>query len=420
MKLAHSERGVKYYLSFLLILVIICFSFYPTRALPIMRGGVTPYFVGIVLSVLCVPSFFKNKCSYYVLAYVFVVFLNHFLGNKALPTIGATLTESIGVFLPAVVFFLSMTRKGDVYNKLLLYSFLIILGVFAFQSYQLDQMMPGIIRSIVHMEDESEAEAFLMFGLAPYALPHALPVLIPPCVMAIKGADKKYYRVIALVSLICVILLVSLSQSFGAFVLAFFTLLLSLLVREGGLKRNAKVLIISTFFVLLFAGETVQVTIIEFFRGFFDMDSKMYEKLTDLLVGVLSESDQAVSNVSGSRGNLLELTIQAILRNPLFGVNDRSYGNHNALLDRWACFGLVGFIPLILFIYNIIKLTIKQIPYNIQTYYVISVISSLIMMSTKNMMGWYQWVCFVLVMPLMFFVWKEKECFPKSSIKRRF
>lgn len=414
MKLAHSERGVKYYLSFLLILVIICFSFYPTRALPIMRGGVTPYFVGIVLSVLCVPSFFKNRCSYYVLAYIFVVFLNHFLGNKALPTIGATLTESIGVYLPAVVFFLSMTRKGDIYNKLLLYSFLIILGVFAYQSYQMDQMMPGIIRSVVHMEDESEVEVFLMLGLAPYALPHALPVLIPPCIMVIKRPDKMYHRVIALAFLICIIILVYLSQSFGAFVLAFFTLLLSLLIREGGLKKNIKLLIISAFFVLILAGDTVQVTIIEFFRGFFDTGSKMYEKLTELLVGVLSEGEQAVSSVSGNRGNLLELTIRAILRNPLFGVNDLSYGRHNALLDRWACFGLLGFIPLILFIYNIIKQTIKKIPYNLQSYYLISVVSSLIMMSTKNMMGWYQWVCFILIMPLMFFVWKEKECTPKA------
>ena len=153
--------------------------------------------------------------------------------------------------------------------------------------------------------------------------------------------------------------------------------------------------------------DTVQIAVIDFLRGFFEQESKIDDKLTELMYGITSES---LSEVTGNRGNLLQQTFDAIIRNPLFGVNDKSYGNHNALLDRWACYGLVGFVPLLLFIYSSIKMALRIIPQKLQTYYIIGVISSLMMMITKNMMGWFQWLCFILILPLMFLVWKEKEC----------
>lgn len=406
MKQVNKRRGLIYYLSFLLILVVISFSYYPTRVLPLMRGGATPYYLGIFLSILCVPVFFKSKSAFYAILYIVVVFLNHFMGNKALPTIGATLTEAINVLLPAVVFYLISTRKGDVFNPLLLYSFLIIVAVMTYESYKIDNAMPGIIRSLVHWEDEEEATNLLLMGLAPYQLPHALPVLIPPCIMIIKKPNNLFKRMVGILFLFCIIILVMLSQSFGAFAITLFALLVSLLVREGDVRKNFRKLMISTIVILILSSDTVQLAVVDFFKNFFDSDSKMYTKLDDLAVGIVTDT---FSEVSGNRGSLLGQTLQAIFRNPIFGVNDRSYGNHNALLDRWACFGLVGFIPLILFIYNMIKVTFLQIPSKLRTYYLIGVITSLVMMSTKNMMGWYQWVCFVLILPLMFYVWRDKD-----------
>ena len=403
----NNSHNLVYYLSFLLILVIISFSYYPMRSLPILNRGITSYFVGIIFSVICIPTYLKTRNALYVLAYILVVFVNHFVGNKTVLTIGAALTESISIFFPAAIFYLIMTRRDKLYNSVLLYTFITVVAITTVQSYILDEINPGIIRATVNMEDESEMATLFAKGLSSYQLPHALPLLIPPCIMVIKHPERFHYRIIGTVFLIVIIVLVFLSQSFGAFTLTLFAIFASVFVKEQSLKKNVWMISFLTIFIIIILNETFQIAVIEFFRGFFEQGSKIDEMLTEFAYGITSES---ISEVSGNRGNLLQQTFDAIIRNPVFGVNDKSYGNHNALLDRWACFGLVGFVPLLMFIYSCIKNTLKTIPQNLQTYYIIGIISSLMMMITKNMMGWFQWLCFILILPLTFFVWKEKEC----------
>lgn len=406
--MTYTNKGnITYFLSYILILVIFCFSYYPTRSWPLLGSGTTPYFLGIVFSIICIPAFFKTKNAWLIMAYIAVVFLNFMWGNQTVPTIGAVLTESIALFLPASVLYLVQSRRDIRYNSILLYSFLFVVTLTTIQSYLLDQLYPGIIRATVNMEDEGEVVNLFGMGLSSYQLPHALPVLVPSCIMIIKKPEMKFQRVVGVIFLASIVLLVSLSQSFGAFIVMLFALLASFFIGEQSVKKNIRVIIVLTIIFLIFMGDTVQIAIIDFIRGFFEPGSKIDEKLMDLAMGIVNEN---ISEVSGNRGNLFQATIDAIIRNPLFGVNDKSYGNHNALFDRWACFGLVGFIPLVLFIYYYVKETLRIIPLNLQTYYIIGAISSLIMMITKNMFGWFQWLCFVLILPLTFFVWKEKQC----------
>lgn len=401
------HHNFKYFVSFLLILVIIAFSYYPTRSLPGLGGGTMPYFVGILISLICIPAYFRTHNALYIIIYIIVVFANHLWGNKAVPTIGAALTESISIFLPAAVFYLVMTRRDIKYNSILLYGFIAVVALTTIQSYFLDEISPGIIRATVNMEDESEVVHLYSLGLSSYQLPHALPLLIPPCVMVIKHPDRFLYRYIGIIFLAVILVLVSLSQSFGAFTLTLFALLTSVFVKERSIKKNIRAITVLIIFLLIFLNDTVQIAVIDILRSIFEQGSKIDDKLADLAYGITNES---LSEVTGNRGNLLQQTFDAIVRNPLFGVNDKSYGNHNALLDKWACYGLVGFVPLLLFIYSSIKMTLKIIPEKLQTYYIIGVISSLMMMITKNMMGWFQWLCFILILPLMFLVWKEKDC----------
>ncbi len=406
MIIVKNRRGVIYYASFLLILVIICFSFYPTRVLPLMNRGVTPYFLGIILSIICVPYFYKSRDALFVILYCLVVFLNYYWGNKAFPTLGSALTESVNILLPVAVFYLVKNQNDNVFNIVLLYSILLVIGVTTYQSYQIEQITPGILRSVSHLDNEEEIAYFYLMGLSPYQLPHALPALIPPCIMVIKKPEKGIQRAVGALFLAIIILLVMLSQSLGAFIMMLFALIVSILVKEQNVRRNLRILIVSGFLMLILAGDTVQLSILDFLRSFFETDSKMYQKLTELSASVLSDD---ITYVTGNRGNLFDQTITAIIRNPIFGVNDKSYGNHNALIDRWACLGLVGFIPLLLFIFHIIKVTLKGLPERLHSYYLIGVITSLVMMCTKNMMGWFQWLCFVLLLPLMFFVWRRKQ-----------
>lgn len=405
---ASKGKGLVYYLSYILILVIFFFSYYPTRSWPFLGGGTTPYFLGIVFSVICIPAFFKTRKAFLILVYIAVVFLNYMWGNIAIPTIGAALTESIAIFLPAAVLYLVLACRDLRYNSILLYVFFFVVALTAVRSFMLDQMYPGVIRAAVNMENDEDVQAFLLMGLSSYQLPHALPILVPPCIMVIKKPEKRIHRILGIAFLAVIIVLVGLSQSFGAFALLLFALVASIFVREQSVRANIVVLIILSLFFVILMGESVQIAIIDFLRSFFESGSKIDEKLTELAIGVMNEN---VSDVTGNRGDLFQMTIDAIIRNPLFGVNDKSYGNHNALFDRWACYGLIGFIPLVLFIYYYVKETLKLIPLKLQTYYMIGVISSLIMMATKNMMGWFQWLCFVLILPLMFLVWKEKECY---------
>lgn len=397
-----------YWLSFLLILVSICFSYYPTRAMPIMGHGTMPYYIGVASCVICVGSFFKTKNAKYLLCYILVVFLNYFSGNKAVPTIGAALTESISILLPACIYYYISIINKPWFNKTLLYSFLTILGLITISSYVIDSQMPGIIRAAVNMEDDDTVVTLFMSGLSPYALPHALPILIPPCVMIIKTPGHRIFqRYVGIIVLVIIGELILLSQSFGATSMGIVVLLISIFIENESTQSNFRLLIaLSIFFVPIISIEELQLYLIELFRGFFENGSKMDIKLSDLAAGIINES---TSEITGNRGGLLEKTFDAIIQNPIFGVNDKSYGNHNALIDRFACYGLVGFIPLVIFMFHQIKYTYENVSENIKTYYVIGATAAIVMMVTKNMMGWYQWVCLLLILPLMLNEWNPQK-----------
>ena len=123
----------------------------------------------------------------------------------------------------------------------------------------------------------------------------------------------------------------------------------------------------------------------------------------------MEKIDELKSSVSGTaysgdidyRGRLLEKTLNTIASYPILGTDKRTYGNHNALLDRWAEYGLVGFIPIICLIFVFVRDIARKIPPDLKSFYLLGIISNLVMMLTKSMFGWDQWFAFLVVLPIM-------------------
>jgi len=111
------------------------------------------------------------------------------------------------------------------------------------------------------------------------------------------------------------------------------------------------------------------------------------------------ETGKSVGQID-TRQKLHNMSLTAFLNHPLLGTNTGSdISGHAYFMDRAGLLGLVGFIPLFLFFYNQIKITYENLPNSIRMYYLIGVVSCIILGFQKNMSGFEYWLYLFFLLP---------------------
>ena len=264
----------------------------------------------------------------------------------------------------------------------------------------------------------SNFEAMSVFfaqGLVPYQFSHALTCVAPAFILGIKLKNQlKWKKLLCWLALISSVVLVFISQSSGALLVMALSIVCSLFVGIRPIKYNMLILIIVFLLVAPLAiSDALQLSFLQYTESVIGSEMHYQDKLEELESSIYGSEDEGDI---AYRGNLLGQTTDAIISHPIFGVSDHSYGNHNALLDRWAEFGLIGFIPLIMLIFYFLRDTSKKIPENIRTFYYIGAGANILMMLSKSMFGWYQWFCFLVVLPVMIIFFGEQKSFNYNEI----
>ena len=384
------------------VFVILLLTFKPFSMALGIDNIIVTYSIVLIVLLYSSRDYFKTFFFKLSAIYFAVLLLNYFL--ESLVNLGNILSESFSIMAAGFMFYYGIKQdpKGK-FVKILMYLFCIIVAIYSYRTYTIERGWPGIMRHAASALNQERVAYLFKDGLSPYAFPHALTCILPAFMLGIKINKKWKGKIFYGIMLGLSALLIYVTQSTGALIVALFALACSFIVHIGSWKENAtKIIVFSLLITPIIVSDTMKMAILDTIEAAIPSNSHYQTKIEELKASINSyeESVEQGGDIE-YRGNLLQRTINAITKSPLIGVSDRSYGNHNALLDRWAEYGLLGFIPIVMFIYLIVKFTMQFIPDPYRTFYIIGVLSNLLMMLSKSMFGWYQWICFLFFLPLM-------------------
>lgn len=397
-KITNKEKVILLLFSF----VILYFTFVPFKVLFAFGGFYLPYAIGVIVCLLAAPMFVRTKMCVMALLYTVVLLLN--VPFKTYVNLGNVLSETSSiVFTCFMVYYALKCDLSQRFLRTIVILFCIITSIYAIQTYVFFITFPGIMRWAAMLENQDDALPYFEMGLAPYAFPHGLSCIIPAFVLGLKSPkNTNKIRFFSLMMLFVSFLLIYITEATGALIVALFSLICAWISKVGSVRINLqKILIISFLFAPIVVSDSIKIGIIQGIESAVGDDSQYLPKLEELERSITKDYAGAGEGDFKTRSDLLDNTIESIMSDPLFGVSSPSFGNHNALLDRWAQYGLVAFMSIAFLIIWMIKFTMRYIPYNYHTFYLIGVSANLLMMLSKSMFAWYQWFAFLVVLPSM-------------------
>lgn len=383
------------------IYVILVFTFRPITFFPGFNNPYIVYAIGVLGCLLVARDYVETKIFRYALFYVVVTFSN-LLYDKS-TNLGFILAEGFSILSTGFIAFSVLeegTKEKERIVKYILFVFLAITVVYSVQTIRISRMWPGIMRTAAMKEFGDICRPYFILGLAPYAFPHAIPCLIPLMLMVVK--NNSYSKLLRIVSgglLSLVLGLIYVTEATGPMLAGLLAFFLSIIAKKGSIRSNIKkmagVLIV---FLPIMVSSDIQVAMIDTTEDIIGHGNHYIPKLEELKASALGEEGEG-GDIE-ARGNLLGSTLDAIISSPIIGVTDKSYGNHNALLDRFAEYGIIGFIPLMLYLIGIIKYTRSKIPKDEEIYYLIGAFSAMLLFFTKSIFEWHTIFTFIVILPL--------------------
>lgn len=364
--------------------------------------SIVPLIIGWVAGLGLCSDFFSTRSFTFFLLYIIVVFLNVISGDLFFPTPRSAVFEIMWVLLPAVFLFGFLKKGNEKISNATVVMVLIIIICNAIGSSFIEMVFPGSIRALnaeTRLTGESALQNYYFrFGLANYALPHAVTMVIPLLIMGLKFPIEKKRKLFLLASLIACLVLIYLSGATGALLTGIFALVISVMTKnKTGTGRLLLFFVSGVSLMFLLGNDRLLLSMLEWFDGVIGGQGHFHNKIMDFETLIMYGESTGDIN---ERESLYTATIEAIIEHPLFGVNEGT-GGHSALLDRCAALGLVGFLPFLLFIYTQIKQSISIIKKQSVVFYLESVIVAFMMLTIKAIDRWEMWLFLFTVLPLL-------------------
>lgn len=404
-----NNSSKQYSLRYLYILVMLSMTFQLFNFLPIFDRHYIFIALGLFLAFLYAKKMFYGKYFTYLVLYLFLVILNWVSGDDFYGSTKRVIDEFMFLFLPPAMLYSLKTYSEGALFKTMFIVFMVFLLESTVVSVVANIAYPGIMRMMASGEMAIEYSAILLpfqrLGMSDYAMPHAIPALLPGLVYLTR--NTKGIRM--LLSIICIgitMVLVYVSNSSTALLLSVIILLFSFLVNPDRPQRSMIVLFFCMLvFIPFFFNTELQINVLEGVNSFIPEDANIHKKIVDI------QSSIAYGDAEGSVENrtlLYQKTMTEFFSNPLIGSNN-PVGGHAALLDRLATLGIIGFIPLVMLFYSFTKSLYANLPKNRHFYFLLGLIAALIMLAVKSSMSWALFfVLFFLLPGLLMFLPQEK------------
>ena len=236
-----------------------------------------------------------------------------------------------------------------------------------------------------------------------YAFIHAIPSIFPIIFLHYKKErnTKNRYKYLFLISIVYFFIL---KTSFGTATIFSTIILLLCAITSDNKKTNfwrytTIGILALPFFSIDFIVMLVS-SIIPFFEG-----TIMVDKFNDIILSLTT--DTRVGQID-NRGNLYDMSWNAFLESPIWGGKGE-VGGHAMMLDFLGWFGLLGTIPLLLFLYYILKNAYSKIQKNLRIFYLFSILPFFILSIVKGTSSFAQLFTISVLIPGMLIILQNKH-----------
>lgn len=248
------------------------------------------------------------------------------------------------------------------------------------------QRFPDAVRGTELQFTREAMSLYEKRGLGNYSIVSSLPFLIPPLVYYINIKNNVFKRKQYLWILILFIIIFYSFKAvlFAPFLIGIIALILSFMGRirvVGNLRFFIIIPILLLFIPRLWIGSI-----------FYNLSDKTTnieykQKLNDLGLAVIegieiSSEVESSTNVIESRASRIPLTLGAFAKSPLIG-NGEVVNSHVYWFNFLGQFGLIGFIPLFLVLYNYIKRMLFKFHTDAKFFCILIILSFIILGSIK-------------------------------------
>ena len=415
-----NKTSIRLELPYLYIITVFFLTFNAVKYWPIPGAITLASGIGIVMPFFICRSFFKTNQFGLFMFYALIVLLNFMFGDKYFG-------NSNSLFLGFVGFFVSMSMtyyvfKNKEYNlmRVIFYTLMIVLLWTTVATAYFDMTMPGVVRYAYGQQQLGTSEVTMFnpmffWGMSSYALPHALPILIPAFILGLRNSSlTKKARVFSGMMAMCCLMLVYFSGATGPMLVSIMVLFMSLLIRKGRTSSNIIKLVVVMLILLPFIlSDELLLAALEWVDGLLGGEGYFHYKVEDFQDSILYGSTGDVEERQSLYGNSLEVLFENPL-NFLIGAQE-GLGGHSALLDRFTSLGLLGFVPLICLFVAQFKYAIKHLPSEYLSYYYLGLFAAFMMLASKNISGWNMWFLLFTALPFCIYFFSDTD----DSLTRR-
>ena len=392
--------GLKKPLFFLYALLIIAMT-WPIFAawIPAFEKFWRWYPIGVLIGVFYISGYFKTRQFFWLAAYAMIVLINCMSGDKYMYDPIETMLYLSGLFFVGSAPFLFLKNENLFFSKEYFLITLVLLVYTSIVSFIFNLEFPDVVRNDMTSTgrvDFYEFSYLYRFGLTKYQFAHATPILIPPFVM---GAKNKNYSGLIRVLLVSIVVLCILhafaSGSTTAFLVAITATAFTLVIKNTPIKENAIRFCLIGILFLPFFSVTVTHDVLGLIDSAIGSEGAIHEHIVDMQYSITKGSSGDVAE----RKDMYSISWDEFFSNPLWGT-DNPVGQHSILLDHLAAFGLLGFIPFILFLWFQSESILRRLISSEKLYYWVSVLCALFLLATKQVETWIICVFLFISVPI--------------------
>lgn len=398
--------------SYLLVLLLAALSF------PIIPGWIPPLqkiWIILVMAFLVYVALTKKvswgNSTACLLFYFVVLFLNAKMGDVLIPTTQIAIVEVLLLYVPSAVVLWCFSKENISFIKTVLIVSLALFTIEAVSSFIILQVEPMVIRTLYKIASD-EGDSGIMYeyyrtGLMDYSMAHAIPILIPPLFYAYKKvASTVKSKIFLLTSIAGCVFLTWLSDSTTALMLAVLFLVIGFLTNVSDIRSNFRKLIIIGIIVLpIAASDDVQLAVLDAAETVLGSESVFADKIEEFRYSIGNEGNMT-GDMQG-RVDRYSKSLDMFFTNPLWGTNTKP-GNHASLIDRLGAFGLLGFIPLMLFFWYSLKHISTYLPADSLVFFIQGILAAMVMLGTKGMWNWSMFYNLFIMLPFIIYYTNEK------------
>lgn len=278
--------------------------------------------------------------------------------------------------------------------------FWIIILYTLYRTYPVSIQNLNVIRSAT--QDEQLKTYLTLLGVMNYALPHAISFTVPGLVATFKIAKPKILKLLCILLVAVVFVMIYFSGSTTAMILSIGGLLISIFFTGKEKPSTLTVKILAVAIAVLIASETNLLGTLLSGSQNLSEGTAFQGKIDDY------NSDYEDTQMA-TRGGLFTRTMDVFFENPIIGSVDKKVGGHNYFFDMLASVGILGFIPLFLYLYSVIKMIYYSFSKRTRFYYLLGISLFIFMGCIKNLWGMEFFMVAFLILPSMLYLLEEPE-----------